>query len=299
MRDFGAFLEKFVRRKTALREAIQEFEKKGFRKLSNVGYWKAARRLEKAGKLAIQKAEQLYLLPSMDSLKINRGTIEPVNRDRVHSTHRILLSMPYSGEQPVRGATHVKTFGRYRTALQSVYRSGSVTVVAFKKKLNVWVHEPPGGRTPEQVLQAKVMGYRALRTFAQKHNIALEGYLERVLLSHHVVEDKALNDALKPIFEKYGEEIEARIGSKICQSTHPDKVEHEGKARQDRIVQGKDVASGLEYLTLDMPPKIETIERALSGFDEYNRNIKLHLEVLGEMRDTLGDIKKIARRGKK
>jgi len=300
--SFSDFLELTIKRKTALNEAITTYEKAGFKPLSHVGYWKHARKLIARGKLYAVKHEQLFLLPSMDSEKINlttieqrtgerlTTTIEPHRREinqatietKAHSTHRILLSMPYAGTQPEAGGI-IKPFGRYGTARQVIYKEGDITIVVYRKKLNVWVHRPKGTRTQEQLIEAKVMGYRALVAFARRHTLTLEGYLNRVLYSHHVVENEALNAAMKDLLTAYPE-IQARIGSKICNTSHKGKVEHEGRARPDRIIRGDQVARGLEYITLDFPEQYADFCKLIP---EYHAQLKLHLEVEARTLDTL------------
>jgi hypothetical protein len=295
---FSIFLALTVKRKIALNEVIAKYEKAGFKRLSHVGYWKHARKLIAQGKLSAVKHEQLFLMPSMDSEKINHatieprtgerltGTIEPIRREinqptieRAHSTHRILLSMPYQGEQPEAGASAIKPFGRYGTARQVIYKHGDLTIIAYRKKLNVWVHKPKGARTQEQLIAAKVQGYRALVSFARSHTLTLEGYLNKVLYSHHVVENEALNAAIKDLIEAYPE-IEQRLGSKVCNTSHKGKVEHEGKARADRIIRGDMVAAGLEYLTLDYPK--DFAEFARDAVPALTEQIRLHLKVQEE-----------------
>lgn len=297
---FSSYLLGCLKEKTALSAIIAEYEKNGV-KLTRRAYQKAARRLEREGRIQLRRFEQLYAFPAdvkrTDEKEEEKGAfdVRPMNSanmgieaNHVHSTHRILLSMPYSGQQPREGGEE-RRFGRYGTALQVVFRQGDFTINAFRKRLNIWVHKPQGARTQEQLLEAKVMGYRALRSFAQAHNIVLEGYLEKILFSHHVVESDALNEALKPLFKLYGEDIQARIGSKICPTSHPGKIEHEGKARPDRIVRGDQVAKGLEYLTLDFQNSFEQFkDEALKPLTEQ---LKLHLTVEQRTLEALDAIK--------
>jgi hypothetical protein len=295
---FSSFLMANLNTKTGLKEMAAMYEATGV-KLTPRGYRKAARKLAKQGKITIERYEQLYLFPygsptdengtgSMNGLKI---TIEG---NRTHSTHRTLLSMPYQGAQPTIGATYVKPFGRYGTARQAVYRSGNITIIAYQKKLNVWVHKPPGVRTGEQLIEAKVQGYRALRSFAQAHTLTLEGYLNRVLFSHHVVENDALNAAIKELIAAYPQ-IEARLGSKVCETSHKGRVEHEGKARADRIIRGDQVAAGLEYLTIDYPNQFADFMKLVP---DYHAQLKLHLEVEARTLDAIKELTKAIREGK-
>jgi len=296
--SFSSFLLSFVKEKVSLNEAIAEYEKNGV-KLSRVAYWKQVRKLVSAGKIHTKRHEQLYLFSmvgyenkltgSMNSLNINHRTI-----DQTHTAHRILLSMQYAGTQPITGATYVKAFGRYGTARQAVYRTGNITIIAYNKKLNVWVHKPAGVRTNDQLIEAKVSGYKALIAFAQTHSLTLEGYLERVLYSHHVVENPNLNAALKELIEAYPQ-IEARLGTKVCPSSHKGKVEHEGKARPDRVIRGDQVARGLEYITLDFPEQYADFCKLIP---EYHAQLKLHLEVEARTLEAIKELTEAIKKGK-
>jgi hypothetical protein len=307
--SFSVFVLTNLKEKSSLRELSQAYEATGVR-LTPRGYTKAVRKLANQGKITIARYEQLYLFPygSLTDVKgtismngMYKGTAPPRDKgnqttiERAHSTHRILLSMPYQGNQPEAGATYVKPFGRYRTARQVVYRSGNITIIAYQKKLNVWVHKPPGVRTQEQLLEAKVAGYRALIAFARTHSLTLEGYLNRILFSHHVIENEELNAAIKELIQKYPQ-IEERIGSKVCETSHKGKVEHEGKARIDRIVRGDMVARGLEYLTLDFPNDFSKF--GTEALVPLTEQIKLHLAVQRETLEAIRELKEAIRKGK-
>lgn len=291
MPTFSFFIVQEVRAKTPLKEAIAKYEATN-RKLTRRAYTKAVRKLQAEGKIQVARYEQLYLFPmglaSMNSLNITK------ERNRAHSTHRILLSMPYTGKQPEEGATYVKPFGRYGTAKQTVYRNDNITITAYRKKLNVWVHKPQGERTNEQLIEAKLSGYKALVAFAQRHSLTLEGYLNRVLFSHHVVENEPLNAALKELIAGYPE-IEARLGSKVCETSHKGKVEHEGKKREDRIVRGDMVARGLEYLTLDFPEQYADFCKLIP---EYHEQLRLHLEVEARTLEAIKELTEAIKKGK-
>lgn len=249
--------------------------------------WPVFYELSEAGKMIAMENPKIKVLLSRENADKgntsrlygfeNRGNI-------VHSSHKIKLSIAYEGEQPTKGAK-IRPFGRNLAQIQAIYRQAKgITITAFKHRLTVWVHNPPGQRTEEQIREAKKEGYLQLVAFAHHHNIKLSGYLEKLIQSHHVVEDKALNEALGPIISEYGSEIQARIGSKICQTSHKGKVEHEGVGRPDRIVQGSAVAAGLEYLVLDFKGRFEEdkITRAEwnTNVRQYSEQIKAHLDAI-------------------
>jgi hypothetical protein len=50
-------------------------------------------------------------------------------------------------------------------------------------------------------------------------------------------------------------------------------------------------AKGAEWFFTQFPNEHKVVMAALMGFEEYNKNIKLHLEVLSEIKETLKAIK--------
>jgi hypothetical protein len=280
------FLLANVKVKVPLKDLVRQYLKSHVEKPSDRTFQRAANRLAEQGLLGIDRQEQLWLIPNASSMLLLRDKTTPNDIDsmlgrkiaaRVHSTHKIKLSMPYVGDQPLEGAEKVRTFGRYNTAKQAIFHDGTFTIGAYRRKLVVWVRNPQGISTEEQRVNAKAEGFAALNRFARSRNIALQGYLEKVELSHHVVENEALNEALKTLTDKYGEEIYKRLGTHECQTSHKGRIEHEGRAREDRIVHGDLVAIGLERLTLDFPHQFEKQVEMNSKFAD---NLALHLEVL-------------------
>lgn len=283
-----------ISRKTALSELIEEYEKETGRKLSRKAYQKPIKNLEG---VRVERHEQFYILPILPSTsesepQANQNLILPIHSlnkrtedNRIHSAHKLKFSMSYKGEQPIDGGT-LSFFGRYRNVPRSVFRvAPNITIVSYPGRLAVWVHRPKGARTEEQVVQARKDGYIALKSFEAHNNIRLEGYPEQLIQSHHVVEDQEVNEALKPVFQEFAEDIEARIGSKICQTSHPGKIEHEGKKRDlarfpdiaeaDKVLKGKKVAIGLERLS-DFYDDYPALRRYMQ---DYTENLKLHIKV--------------------
>lgn len=260
-------------------------------RITEVAVWKRVKRLEAQGyiKRISKKPAFFAVMVTSDviqTLSMHGSTWKPQkHRNLIHSAHRLKFSISYKGRQPYKGATEVKPFGRYGTAKQSIYKIGDVTIVAFKRKLNVWIHRPAGKLTTNQIINAREKAYLTLLGFSREHRIGLEAELSDVLRSHHVVEHKDLNEALKPILEKHPEEIKERIGSSVCKTSHKGKIEHEGVSKE---LTGAMVAKNLEYLVTQFPGQFGEVA---SGFVEYNRNIKLHLKVLQEMSETMKDIR--------
>lgn len=276
-----------------LREEVAIPKIAGLLKISEEAVWKRVKRLERAGEVQrISKSPAFFkvLVPPSESepfMHSERLSIDKHRKGLVHKAHRLKFSIDFKGAQPFRGAAIIKPFGRYKTAKQAIFKLGNITITAFKRKLNVWVHNPPGQLTQHQIINAREKAYLTLLNFAKEHQIALEGDLSQVLRSHHVVEHETVNEGLKPVFEAHPKELEERIGSKICKTSHKGKIEHEGVSSE---LTGAIVARNAEYLFTRFPSDFSLVAQSLSGFGEYNRNIQLHLGVLRKMSDTLDKI---------
>jgi hypothetical protein len=298
----GIFLLNNLTQKTALKELMFLYLSSNEDKPTDRAFRKAANQLADEGKIIIERREQLWLFPIPPQSKSpdENGTetelpLLPRKIDkRIHSTHKIKFSMEYEGEQPKEGGVE-NIFGRYRTARQYIFHKGNHTVGTYAHKIVIWVRNPSGILTIEQRVNAQAEGYKTLKAFAQEHNISLKGYPNKVVLSHHVVENDPLNNALKPMVSNY-KQVKERIGTSVCQTSHPGRIEHEGKAREDRIIRGDKVAEGLERLVLDFPKEFDRHEKVIAEQteaikaqreinDEFTVNLKLHTQVLNDIRD--------------
>jgi len=301
------YFQNSVATRVPLSDIIAQYVKRTSLSLSQRAYQKTANQMAIDGEIKVERHEQLWITsmlvysPSTDVKRTTNELISmlPLNKrtPRIHTAHKIKLSIPYKGIQPLEGAIAIKPFGRYGTAKQAIFRKQGerTTIVTFKHKLNVWVHLPDGQRTEEQMINAKVTAYRALKDFEKEHDIELDGYIEKVLMSHHVVVHKQVNEAFKPIFKAYPDEIEKQIGSHICPSSHPGSIEHEGIKRPGRLVKGEDVAKGLEWLALDARSQLQSFEEVEYKYHEsirlYDEQIREHLGAIKEMRDTMKEIR--------
>ena len=256
-------------------------------KISKTSVWKHIKRLEQAGTIIrIAKKPAMFKHVSITPNSMHSTNIStPNHRNLIHSAHKLKFSISYSGAQPTKEATEVKPFGRYGTAKQVIYKYKNITIVAFKKKLNVWIHNPKGKLTTNQIINARRDAYLSVLAFSKEHRLTLGVDLSSVLRSHHVVEHEALNESLKPILEAYPKEIEERIGSKICQTSHKGKIEHEGASKE---LTGAVVSKNLEYLVTQFPSDFATLAQA-NG--EFRENLLTHLEVMREISRTMKDIR--------
>lgn len=291
------FLIENLKEKTTLKELIRLYSTTNEYKPTDRAFQKAANQLAAGELIKLERKEQLWLIPIQLNASIpeeNRTKNEPKSMlgrkidKRIHSTHKIKLSIKYKGEQPKLGGIE-KVFGRYRTARQYIFHKDIHTIGAYKNCLVIWVRNPDGILTIEQRINAQAEGYKTLKEFSKEHNIKLEGYLEKVELSHHVVENDSLNNALKPMVQNYPQ-INEKLGTHVCQTSHPGRIEHEGRAREDRIVRGDQVATGLEKLVLDFPSQFEQMVKMNY---EFSQNLALHIGVLRKIEARIDEMNQI------
>lgn len=272
------------------KELFREYEEKGNKRISHsIAY----RQLKGLPGLSIERKEQLWIFydtttdgKGFNSMYGYDGQVQTYDTgsNLVHSSHRWRFTVPYSGTQPLEKADQVRAFGRYRTAKQSYYLFKDMSIVAHRKKLNCWIHRPKGALTPNQRIEALTRARLSLNAFCTSHNLKLIGNVEEIMNSHHVVEAKPLNEALKPVFAGREEEIKEVVGSHICKSSHPGKIEHEG--REGLNAYG--VAKNLEYLCTDFPSDFSTLARENVAFRE---NLQTHLSVMREISSTLKEMR--------
>jgi len=299
-------------RKFTCKELMREYRLKTNKKTSRQTLQKQLKSLPEFIKTV--RKEQLWcfydapptkMKPSLCMAQMDHRLPPTKQRNLMHSSHRWRFSISYKGSQPIEGADNIKPFGRYRTAHQASFSFENLTVITFKNKLNVWIHRPTGKLTPHQRIEAVTKARMALLQFAKERKIQLQGNVEEVMSSHHVVEQEGVNETLKPVFEAHQEEIKEVLGSHICQTSHPGKIEHTGNGED---VTGFQVAKGLEKLILETPTKIEnlekknqilekTFERLEKGLVKYSENLDLHIDVQRSQKEvqseTLKTLKKM------
>lgn len=286
--SFTKWLEaKQIKRLTSISELIEEYESEYNIKHTRRSYEIAMR---KAKNLNIKRYEQLYVIPlsKSETISMDSTQLESSNIEKIHEAHKLAFSIKYTGSQP--SSAIFKNFGRYRTAKQYIFKINNITIVAFIKTLNIWVHFAKGIRTRDQIINARKEAYKTLMQFAKEKNIIIDGYLEKILLSHHVIVHNKVNDALKGTVKEYEQDIYNKIGTHVCPSSHKGLIEHEGKMREDKKIKGEDIASGLEYLLLNFPNDFSKVAQQQNRYDE---NIRAHLKAIEEMRDTMKAIRKI------
>lgn len=283
----------------------KEYERAKGEKLTQRAVQKAIKKL--APQIQIERKEQLYIKCSMvrpskapkNTPLYHRNALQnEQSAQRIHSTHKIKLSIGYAGTQPLQGADIIKPWGRYGTEKQAVFKYETLTIVAFKYRLHVWVHNPKGKRTEEQLDFAKRQGTTALLHFAERYNLKLRlhpGGDLRLLKAHSVVESPELNSTISPTVKQHAKEIYGTLGTKICETSHKGKVEHEGTVRPDRVIQGTDVAKGLEWLTLDFKQEFNRSERLMEAYmgslELYDEQIRKHLTAIETMAVLMEEIR--------
>jgi len=314
-----SFLKSNEKRQYTLNELKQNYEVETNKKASLRSYQRYIKKLEIEGIINIKRQEQSYIsfnnayIPyersnERDKTTIKHGkkisqnnkkTAKVVDRlffttttKRIHSAHSIRFSIGYNGEQPKDDADKVLPIGRInrkypnkKRSVQCIYKYKGFTIQIYKKRMQIYIHNPQGISTKEQLNNAKNICFKAVMVFCKEHNIDIEEkYLLKTIGSHHVVEDRKLNNYLKPIYKKYSKEIFERINSKYGDKSHPNKVEHSGDT-------GEQVANGLEYMVLKLPEvmekHVEIEEKYYNAIGMYNKNIEKHLKVMDKISDSV------------
>lgn len=313
LRDFVSTCEN---RKWALGELIEIYESKTKRKLSRRAYQIAIKK-EEGSLFRIERHEQFFIYPLTTLSEMKRNESEKkfidnltMRKVRIHSSHKWKFGVDYQGTPPIDGK--VSYYGKQATLKRYFYRiSDRISIVAFKKRLNVWVHRPSGTTTQEQETDARTLGINALTEFAQAHGLTITSDLSKVLLSHHIIEARQVEALFKPIYKLYGEDIYQKIGSRINHSSHKDKIEHVGIRREDRLILGSKVATGMEYWLYDLPNEIKELKtteterkEALVLLARYTEQIKAHLSAVQgieksnkELVNTMQEIRDWIKRG--
>jgi len=184
-------------------------------------------------------------------------------KNLIHSSHRWRFTINYKGSQPLEGGK-ITRFGRYKTATMATYEYENLTIIAYKNKLNVWIHKPTGQLTEHQAIEARTRGYMALKAFERQAGIHLIGDLKKILNSHHVAEHEPYNELMKAIIKGREEEIEERLGMKVCETSHPGKVEITGTEQ----LSAEGITRNLEYLVTRFPSQFAQLTEANMDFRE-------------------------------
>ena len=173
---------------------------------------------------------------------------------------------------------------RLRGWSKRIYHHGNATIVLNVRTMEVWVKHKKGA-SKQVIYGAWSRADKAARAFSEFAQIAIQPIkTDRpadIANAHLVLQTKEYNQYLKPIAQT----PQTRLTGLLFDKSHPGKPEFTGP----RSAEG---AVGFDWMMTVAPAKIIRIEGGMAGFEEYNRNIKLHLKVLRKMEKTL---KKIAK----
>jgi hypothetical protein len=262
--------------------------------------------LKVVGKGQIRRNEQLYWFPKhlSEGKRTSRRMVRMVggnanshnqSNELIHSSHRYRFSIAYIGVQPRDGK--IRPWGRNKQMLQVEYDyEPGMRLQVFSKRIIVMLANPEGITTQEQQIEARRLSYLTILAFCKERKLELEGNLEKKLGTHHVLELEQANTTIQESLGKFEKEIEARTGSLIMgDSSHINKLEHQGGG--ESLTQGQQAALGFEWLLWKFPQQFGQLTEGMMG--EYNKNLKLHIEImqdikitLKEMRDTMKKVKK-------
>ena len=166
---------------------------------------------------------------------------------------------------------------------KAIYHWGGATIVLNPQTLEVWLKSRPYKNPTKMIYANWNKADRIAREFSKWAQLGIKAieseHPSGVAAAHLVAETKRLNPYLKP------QEGKAPLIGLTFDKSHLNKPEFTGS----HSVEG---AQGADWLFLSFPDRFKLVENALGGFQEYNRNIQLHLEVLGEMSATMKEIRK-------
>jgi len=240
-----------------------------------------------------EKQGQLTLSEFSVSIKGNRtGVIEPSDSQRrsynyidkhliqqplgqkpYHKGHRYLFVFKYDGIQPQYGADSITKFGRYGTITKARfnYSEDKAIVFSLPHSLMIWIRHPKGARTAEELVEARQTARRVAESFSRKHGIAITSE-KNAGFSEHTVENKPLDNLIRPMVQEEPTLAKAELGLSINQTSHRNKVEWTGKPAKERVM-------ALErLLDTNVLEKIETIEQGVGALSEGQGRILKELE---------------------
>jgi hypothetical protein len=157
-------------------------------------------------------------------------------------------------------------------------------IILKPKVMDVWVKHKKGA-SKQVIYGAWSRADKAARAFSDFAQIAIQPVkTDRpadIANAHLVLQTKDYNQYLKPIAQT----PQTHLTGLLFDKSHPNKPEFVGQ----RSAEG---ALGFDWMMTVAPAKIIRIEGGMAGFEEYNRNIKLHLKVLKKMEKALEKIAK-------
>jgi hypothetical protein len=170
------------------------------------------------------------IINSVDS--VQQPLLKPI-----HKGHRYLFIYSYEGPQPIRNADSVSLWGRYRTVKQAkfYYYEDKTIIFTLPHTLKVWVMHPKGERTVKELMEAREIARRVVKSFVRKYGIKILKE-KNAGFSEHTVEDKALDSILRPIVQAEPEISKEHLGLSINQTSHKNKVEWTGKSAKERVM---------------------------------------------------------------
>lgn len=244
------------------------------------------------GKEQVIRHEQLYWYPKhlsenkRTSHRLVRMVGVNTNSQPIHSSHRYRFSITYKGVQPKDGL--VRAWGRTRKQIQVEYNFGKdMKLQVFSKRIIVMLANPEGTTTQEQQIEARKSAFLAILGFCKERKLELEGNLEKKLGTHHVLEFEPANKAFQNAVGQYAKEIEQRTGSLVFgDSSHNNQMEHQGGGTS--LTQGQQAALSFEWLLWKFPQQFAQFS---GGMEDYNKNLKLHIEVMEEIRDYIKELR--------
>lgn len=261
--------------KQNLNRYIQKCKNKGFIKKIGYGVWEVSRQ----GKQEVNKEVNTSALGTLQFLK---------ERTNLHALN---ITIPV-----LKGVVNLEGDGGYKQlpldGWTPEYKklSGILQGVTFKNNNNKSVSVQLWGRDIEKLNEVYGLVFKGLAyatSYFKEKGVVLDPFNARVSSIHISTRAEDLDRVLNK-----GEKIEVLLNRK-AERILPGDREREAKAWMDSSPYNGVETDDLEYKRnyLMMPERIAYMEQWTSNIHEYNQNIKLHLDVLREIKDAIKVLK--------
>ena len=159
-----------------------------------------------------------------------------------------------------------------------IYRWGEgATIVLNPRTMEIWMRSKPYKNPTRMIYANWGKADRIAREWSAWAQVPIEpiktDHPADLDKAHMVIETDKLNPILKP---EVGKPTSARVGL-VFDKSHKDRPELTGRESAEGAI-------GLDWLLLDFAKEFRQSQLWMR---EYNENIKLHLEVLREIRDAM------------
>lgn len=311
-RSFESFVLNYLQKSPLPRIPLAEI-RAAFGKISRSTATRTIHRLAKQGLIQTRRYEQLWISRHSQANATPNATLRrslaprpecnggprnecnssdvawPSLKDKNTHTHTPLLvshrfrfkAVRYNGEFVKNEDTRYS--GRYHHIPTTFFREGTHTIVMHSYRIAIWIHDSEGNTINAQREDARNKALTRLGAFAHIHSLELEQHdLKKINGSEHTVEDKTVDEVLRPMVKEQPQFFDEKLGIAINKSSHPGEIElHE----RNRPITGPQFPRGerLEYIVDKFTP------------EHWPEHIRISVEnqkLMQELTGTVIDIRK-------